>query len=768
MGLSTTYTKTETDFLIQQLEKKTASGYKGDLTKSDPAPTQIGFYGLLETGTYTNLGGINAPIGKLNFASFDGTTWSLISVALSNFEVSTVFKGVLETDNDLNAITGQLNGHWYKINNSASNGGNSVIVVWDGTDWIVTSVEDPLIINDLKLNINKVVTNIFLNINDDGTNAIQTALNKKGLVRVYCPGVFVCGKLLIDSDTTLEIMPGATIKKKNLTNHCIVVNKGHTLGVRNKNITIRGGTWDLNGAGQTSSGNLSTDPQSWGLNGILMKGVDNLVIEDIQEIGNELKYCFLITDINFGTFKNINCVNESDGLHFQPPLNNILIDGIKGVTHDDLISFTMGDYPTYSLGQTGNVENVICRNVYANEGTDEIIKLVGSGINGDSVFKNMLFQNIGGHATVYGVYIMKEDQASPNPTLQNTMLENVVFENINIKVTNNFSVFAIGGASGDITIKNLTSNRLNCNRTIIFTKCNLDKVVLENINVVASSSPETVGYFVRFDGLASSSIKNLIIKDSNVSFNNATASYFIYQTGESVKNVFIENVNFTGNAAQFIYNDGTNTNGSKFFINNSSINCAIFLATFGKNTININNSYTNCITRFIHFYDNGNVRVLGSLHCANVTINGLNAQRTLSINGLETNISPTSLTPLSGDSVYYNSSTDAKNKGEYQYNGVSWDKKNSVISFNATVTAGTIAANSVSVFTINRSNIGSNRIVMCTPQFELPVGTSFSVENREIDKIKLRIINSTTSPIVFDGATQITWSLKVITDTLYY
>ena len=87
MGLSTTYTKTETDFLIQQLEKKTASGYKGDLNKSDPAPTQIGFYGLLETGIYTNLGGINAQSGKLNFASFDGTTWSLIAVETNADEV---------------------------------------------------------------------------------------------------------------------------------------------------------------------------------------------------------------------------------------------------------------------------------------------------------------------------------------------------------------------------------------------------------------------------------------------------------------------------------------------------------------------------------------------------------------------------------------------------------------------------------------------------------------------------------------------------------
>ena len=85
MGLSTTYTKTETDFLIQQLEKKTASGYKGDLNKTDAAPTSVGFYGLLETGIYTNLGGIDTQSGKLNFASFDGTTWSLIAVDLPQY-----------------------------------------------------------------------------------------------------------------------------------------------------------------------------------------------------------------------------------------------------------------------------------------------------------------------------------------------------------------------------------------------------------------------------------------------------------------------------------------------------------------------------------------------------------------------------------------------------------------------------------------------------------------------------------------------------------
>ena len=79
MALSTTYTKAETDFLLQQIDKKVVGGYKGDLKISDPAPTEIGYYILLDVGTYANLGGLNAPIGKLNFASFDGTTWSLVS-----------------------------------------------------------------------------------------------------------------------------------------------------------------------------------------------------------------------------------------------------------------------------------------------------------------------------------------------------------------------------------------------------------------------------------------------------------------------------------------------------------------------------------------------------------------------------------------------------------------------------------------------------------------------------------------------------------------
>lgn len=56
---------------------------KKSLSKTDAAPTVIGLYPLKETGTYANLGNINAEAGKLNFASFDGSVWSLINIDIN-------------------------------------------------------------------------------------------------------------------------------------------------------------------------------------------------------------------------------------------------------------------------------------------------------------------------------------------------------------------------------------------------------------------------------------------------------------------------------------------------------------------------------------------------------------------------------------------------------------------------------------------------------------------------------------------------------------
>lgn len=58
---------------------------KGVLTTSSPAPTgnaAIGKYLLSGAGTFTNLGGLVATADKLNYAYFDGTTWSKVEVAI--------------------------------------------------------------------------------------------------------------------------------------------------------------------------------------------------------------------------------------------------------------------------------------------------------------------------------------------------------------------------------------------------------------------------------------------------------------------------------------------------------------------------------------------------------------------------------------------------------------------------------------------------------------------------------------------------------------
>ena len=82
MGLSTTYTKAETDFLLQKLESELASGLIGSLKITDTVPTAQGLYILSDEGTYTNLGGLVAAADKLNYGYFDGTTWSLIAADL--------------------------------------------------------------------------------------------------------------------------------------------------------------------------------------------------------------------------------------------------------------------------------------------------------------------------------------------------------------------------------------------------------------------------------------------------------------------------------------------------------------------------------------------------------------------------------------------------------------------------------------------------------------------------------------------------------------
>ena len=79
---STNESKVFNVYVSKSTTAGTALVTRGSLNKTDPTPTVVGLYILEETGIYPNLGNIDAEAGKLNFASFDGSTWSLIAVEI--------------------------------------------------------------------------------------------------------------------------------------------------------------------------------------------------------------------------------------------------------------------------------------------------------------------------------------------------------------------------------------------------------------------------------------------------------------------------------------------------------------------------------------------------------------------------------------------------------------------------------------------------------------------------------------------------------------
>lgn len=70
--------------VIQVTENKTinVSDVLGNLKLADAAPTVQGLYILSDVGIYANLGGLVTAAEKLNYAYFDGTTWSKVEVEM--------------------------------------------------------------------------------------------------------------------------------------------------------------------------------------------------------------------------------------------------------------------------------------------------------------------------------------------------------------------------------------------------------------------------------------------------------------------------------------------------------------------------------------------------------------------------------------------------------------------------------------------------------------------------------------------------------------
>lgn len=369
--------------------------------------------------------------------------------------------------------------------------------------------------NEIDSQFKDIANNIKLNRGEDGTEKIQTALNSQGIINVYIDDfAYISETLLIKSNTELNIKTGI-LKEKTNTKNYMLKNSDSING--NINIKING-IFDLDG-----KNNLATS--TWNGVCILLNNVKNLVIDNMK-ILNSNKYAILLVNILDSNIDTIEFDTYSDGLHFQPPINNITINKLFGKTGDDMLAFTLGDYPDHEISNEGMIENVIV-NTIKGINAKNLLKITGSGKNSSYWCKNIKINNMCGTVTQEAIFI--QDDGS---NLMNTKIENIVIDNINVEGGTNPLIFVKPTGGGDLTIHNIVA-KPNGKILCSFSGSTLDKVNIDNV-ILRDFDEWTSGTVFDFSNVTN--IGNLNIKNVDT---HLLGNITIFKLGGKIDNVFI-------------------------------------------------------------------------------------------------------------------------------------------------------------------------------------------------------------------------------------
>lgn len=478
---------------------------------------------------------------------------------------------------------------------------NQIVLVEDdlSVEGISDTVHDTLTTKDKRIigainEVNSQCKDIANDISDllvldsvDNFTIIQNAIDKGGHIRIRKKGVFITSPLTIGDNTTIELCEGATLKLKRNSHNYLLTNKDYVNG--NKNIKIiGGGTWD-NNKDEGNNGNGAYHEGQYPGFGLFFNNIENFYIEDYIGL-NSFKYNVCIVNGRNIITKNLKFNTSSDGIHFLPPCKNVLIDGVSGFTHDDMISFTIGDYKNYRVTYEGDFEDITIQNINLN-GTRCGIKLTGSGESNTNVFKNIKLQNIYGVSEQNPLRIVDDTTQIEENTgdLLNTRILNLEIENFTAyNVSKNSAIYISASGGGNIKINKvdfMADNFIICGEN-----CNVDKIELNDVsNRLSNDTAYTV-----FRSEPGSSIKDLVINGYNVvkTTTNSSKNYGVIVDG-SIDNIYMTNVNCISYADNVYItgliqlNTGTITN---IFINNILANYYTQLINVSRNTnLSINN-----------------------------------------------------------------------------------------------------------------------------------------------------------------------------------
>lgn len=470
--------------------------------------------------------------------------------------------------------------------------------------------------------------------------AIQNALNCKGIVRIQTAGTYLInGTLTIDSNTKFELGDNVTIKLAPSTSKYLIKNSDQVNG--NVNIEINGGIWD---ADYTNNPATGAYPSLWGGHGIFFHKIKNLKYRNMFVQGCP-KYSFLTVDCEDFVAENIRFNNPSDGLHFQPPLKKAFIRNVSGTTGDDMVAFTLGDYTNYQVSNVGNFEDILVDGVIG-VNAKNLVKLTGSGLSSLYSFKRIMIQNLSGTVTNEAVFIQDD-----GTNLINTKIDAVTIKNVAVRGNTNPLIFLYPTGGGDLTLENIQSyENVDAIRLgVSNTSHRIDRMTVKGLRLLNSSTSNGI----RIDG----TVTTLTVNDMEViSGINGSA----IQINGIVTKAVLNNIDLVGQSTGSgkLLGLGSVSNAPLIFINNATIRTSpyiMFLSNPNISVITINNSnFTGITTPILVNTAGGIIRLLGS----GITTDKVNLNPTtqngavISMNNRDWLVDITKLTPTAWDTVY--------------------------------------------------------------------------------------------------------------------
>ncbi|MHC6034056.1 tail fiber/spike domain-containing protein [Enterobacter hormaechei] len=370
------------------------------------------------------------------------------------------------------------------------------------------------------------------------TNIIGSGLDAMfaagGDIRFEKPGTYITDRTwVLRSGTRLWIGAGVTIKLANGSNVPVFKNYSYANSAAvDAYIEIWGpGTIDYNGANQTVVG--------LGSMASILKGITSLKIGGGIKVIGANKYAWLVCNITYLTAEGLNFDTNSDGLHCQPPIRHAYIRNLKGKTGDDMLAFTIGDYPNYNISEPGDFSDVDAEGLFCNY-AHCAVKITGDGTG------NFIRFRISG---IYGDTEQSVVRVWGDNNLKKTVVKNLTIENIFAKPGSlgpEFATIEINdrgwGDTGysieidSLLIKNLKST--NVTQQSVYFAGTFGSVIHD---LVIDGLPRTAYAIFGVNNASTLAVDNLTIKNGNIIFPDNANSSVVTNRGV-ITNLNIEDV----------------------------------------------------------------------------------------------------------------------------------------------------------------------------------------------------------------------------------